>query len=349
MYETDSSVILATMLANVTPGIDTSEGSFIYDALSPVAKEKAISNGNLNDVLNRVFAITAAANGFDSDLDGKCAEFGITRKDGVLATGQVTFVGSETTVIPIGTIVQTVGGLEYVTTVDGIITGGVAIVNIEAIEISPDYDVPANTIIQVSLDGITSVTNSLVTSGGANIESNEDLLARLLLQVQSPSTSGNVANYTKWALEVDGIGKAQIFPLWAGNGTVKICAVDSNMQPLSSDLLTALGNHIESVRPIGATLTYESATALPINLVVTIVRDTAYTIDQITVALTTALISYLDSIYYKQNYVSYAKIGDLVFNTPGVTDYSDLAVNGGTVNIAVGGEQVAIQGTINVT
>jgi len=350
VYEVDSSIILNRMQGNVPSDIDTTEGSFSYDNLSPVSQEIGQSNVQLNEVLLKVFATSAAANGYSTELEQRCEESGVIKKNGTKSTGQATFSGTETTPIPIGTVIQTTGGLQYITTTAGVITNGTATVNIEAMEISSIYNVPSDIIVQIptSISGITGVSNSIVTSGGTDIETDSSLLNRYLVQVQSPATSGNSAHYKQWALSVDGIGEAIVFPLWDGPGTVKVTAVDSNTQPLSNDLLTALTTYIESVRPIGATITYESAIALPIDISVNVTRDTAYTQADIIAALTISIISYLKGIYSKQNYVSYGFIGSLIMSCQGVIDYSSFTLNNGTVNIAIGEEQVAIQGTVEV-
>jgi len=338
------------MLGNVPSDVDKSEGSIIFDALSPASQELAQSEIQLDQVLNMVFAQSAAANGYSDQLDLRCGEFGLTRKPGTNATGQATFTGSETTPIPIGSIIQTTGSLQYATTSAGVIAGGLATVDIQASDIGTAYNVPANTIIQIptAISGITGVNNSAPIAGGTEIETDTALLQRMLAQVQTPATSGNSAQYVQWALSVAGIGSATVFPLWNGAGTVKVCAVDSNMQPLTDPLLTALSAYVESQRPIGALVTYESAVALPIDVSVNVVRDTTYTQEQIQAAFITSLVNYLKGIYSKQNYVSYAVIGSLILATPGVTDYSALTVNGGTANVVIGIEQVATQGTTTI-
>lgn len=350
MFSEASSTVLNRMLGNVPSDMDKSEGSLIYDALSPVSKEVVSSEIQLDEVLNMVFAQTAAANGYSTQLDLRCSEFGLARKPGTAATGEVTFTGTETTPIPLGTTVQTPGGLRYTTTAKGIITGGVVTINIQAVNLGTAYNVPAATITQIPtvLSGITGVNNLSPIIGGNDPETDEALLQRLLIQVQSPPTSGNAAHYIQWALQVPGIGGAQVFPLWNGPGTVKVCALDSNMQPLSDSLLTELSTYVESQRPIGAIVTYESAAALPININVNVVRDTAYTQTQIQTAVIAEISNYLKEIAFKQNYVSFAVIGSLILATPGVNDYNTLTVNGGTANVTIGSEQVATMGTIAV-
>ncbi|WP_407308538.1 baseplate J/gp47 family protein [Desulfosporosinus sp. SB140] len=350
MFSETSSTILNRMLGNVPSDIDKSEGSLIYDALSPASQEVAQSEMQLDEVLNMVFAQSAAANGYSTQLDLRCGEFGLTRKPGTAATGEATFTGTEATPIPLGTTVQTPGGLRYTTTAPGVIVGGLATINIQAVNVGIAYNVPAATITQIPtvISGITGVNNLSPIIGGNDVETDEALLQRLLIQVQSPPTSGNVAHYSQWALQVPGIGGAQVFPLWNGAGTVKVCAIDSNMQPLSDPLLTKLSGYVESQRPIGVIVTYESAAALPINISVNVVRNTAYTQAQIQTAVITEIWNYLKEIAFKQNYVSFAVIGSLILATPGVTDYNTLTVNGGTANVTIGSEQIATIGTVTV-
>lgn len=352
MYSENNSenLILQRMLNNVPSDVDKSEGSLIYDAIQPVSGELAESYINLDEVFNKVFAQNAEANGYSDYLEMRCAEFGIYRKSGTNASGQVIFTGSNGTVILAETIVQTVDGLQFKTTANTTIVNGTTTVYIQAFDIGSQYNLPTNTLVQlpIQITGVTSVINSSPIIGGTDDETDLALLQRLLLQVQTPSTSGNVAHYQQWGLAVSGIGAVSVFPTWNGTGTVKVCAVDSNMQPLSGTLLTNLNNYIESQRPIGATVTYESATALNINVTATITRNTAYSQAQIQSAFTTSLINYLKSIALKQNYVSYAVIGSLLLTTPGVNDYSGFTVNGGTANITIGSEQVATQGTVTI-
>ncbi len=51
------------------------------------------------------------------------------------------------------------------------------------------------------------------------------------------AVSANKQHYKQWAEELDGVGRAKVFPLWDGDGTVKIVVTDANMQPASDVLL----------------------------------------------------------------------------------------------------------------
>src|SRR6476469_4931801 len=90
--------VLARMLAAVT-GIDRSEGSWEWDLLSAASVEFAFLGLVVQQVLEQGFAQTAK--GAYLDLRGQ--EHGITRRAATPATGTVTFLGANGTVIPIGT------------------------------------------------------------------------------------------------------------------------------------------------------------------------------------------------------------------------------------------------------
>lgn len=336
--------IMQRLLSKVPSDIDKSEGSFIYDALAPVALELAQAYAELDRILQIVFAQTS----YSEWLEKRCAEFGIYRKAGTKATGQVKFTGSDGTVIPASTIVQTESGLQFQTKTEVTIQGGVAIADIEAIEEGSQYNVPAGTITElpVQIVGVTSVTNEAPTTGGTDDEDDESLLNRLLIKVQSPATSGNASHYKLWALEVAGVGDVKVFPVWNGPGTVKVVIIDSNKQPASADIVNAVATHIEENRPIGAQVTVQSAQALAINVSATIVRNTNYTLEQVTTNVQNKITEYLKSIAFKQSYVSYAQIGSLILASEGVLDYSNLTINGGTANISIGDEQVAVLGQV---
>ena len=77
--------------------------------------------------------------------------------------------------------------------------------------------------------GVTAILADIIVSG-EDEETDDNLRARFFNQVRSTSTSGNIYDYKKWALEVPGCGGAKVFPLWNGPGTIKVLVVDENME-----------------------------------------------------------------------------------------------------------------------
>ena len=112
----------------------------------------------------------------------------------------------------------------------------------------------------MSIPGISSVTNAQATHDGFDEEDDASLYNRLIFKVRQPATSGNKNEYIQWATSVAGVGKAVVISLWNGNGTVKVLITDTNGNPASADLQKKVAAYIETVRPIGATVTVAAPT-----------------------------------------------------------------------------------------
>lgn len=57
---------------------------------------------------------------------------------------------------------------------------------------------------------------------------------------------------------------------------------------------------------------------------------------------------YFKSIAFELNYVSYARIGTILLSADGVLDYSNLKLNGASVNIALNDEEIPVLGTVSL-
>jgi uncharacterized phage protein gp47/JayE len=350
VYETQTeSLIKQRMLDEVPSDLDKREGSFIFDSLSPAAIEMALLYIELDKVIKLGFAQTT----YGQYLDYRAGEHGLTRLAATKATGEVTISGANGTTVAKDSVFSTGAGVQFKTTAALTIgeTGQVT-ATIEAALAGNAGNVPAAAIVNipVSIAGVTGATNASPTEGGTNTETDAALLERLLTKVREPATSGNVAHYKQWAREVNGVGDAKVFPIWNGAGTVKVVLIDSNKQPAGAGLVSEVTDYIEEVRPIGATVTVAAATGLDIDVSVTVTLAAGYVLGTVQTAFESALTEYLKSIAFKQDYVSTAQIGALILSTPGVTDYENLLVNGGgTSNIAVGNEEVAVKGTVTLS
>ncbi len=348
MFENETEQLIKQRLLNTVPSdLEKREGSFIYDAISPAAIELALAYIELDRVLQLGFAETS----YGTYLDYRAHEYGVTRKAATLATGQVTIFGTQGTVVSSGSLFATGAGNQFKTSQEVTIgeTGSVA-ADITAVNTGTSGNIPSNIIteIPVAIPGVVSVTNPEPTTGGTDEETDADLLERLLDKVRNPATSGNSAHYLQWTKEVPGVGDAKVFPLWDGPGTVKVVVIDSNKQPANAELIDDVSDHIEQVRPIGATVTCEAAAGLDIDITATVTLEPGAVLSEAQADFEEALVEHLKEIAFDQNYVSFAQIGVLLFDTPGVADYSTLIVNSGSGNVAIGDIQVAVLGTVTL-
>lgn len=327
--------ILADMLSRVSSDVDKREGSIIYDALAPCAFHLAQTYFMLNNFIDLVSGDTAVG----EYLDRVVADYGITRKQATYAIRKITTTGA----VAIGTR-WGINGVVYAVT-ELISTNTYKAECEQCGAIGNQYSG-----VLENIDNVSEVTATLtdIIKSGVEEESDDNLRTRFYAQIQAPSTSGNADNYKKWALEVTGVGDAKIFPLWNGNGTVKVLIVDSNMG-IDKTLESKVYNHIETVRPIGATVTVASPNNKKIGVTANIVLDGSKTIVEVQNAFKTAFTAYLKETVFRTYSVSYAKIGSLLLSTPGVKDYNTLQVNGGIANVSISDMEMPIAGTISLS
>lgn len=358
-YFESSEDILARMKSGIT-NVSTIEGSDIHNSQAPVSVELSDVKLQLDEVLKKVFAKSALENGYSELLEKRCADFGIYRKPGEKATGYITFTGQAGAAILPNTIVTTQTGLRYFATDSVIIPNGSTNIKVKVIaeNIGSSYNKIANTItnLPIKLINITSITNEEAFTNGYDVESNEDLYNRYITKIQTPATSGNKYHYKNWTLEVTGVGDCKVIPLWAGNGTVKVVIINSNKVGADATLISNVKNYIDPVdgmgegqAPIGATCTVVSADTKAINVNASIILSDGYTLETVKSNIENQLITYFKSVAFKQNYVSFAKIGSIILGTEGVSDYNNLTINSGTVNVTLGDIEIPVMGSVVVT
>ena len=331
------------ILDNIAIDIDKREGSFTQNLLSPVSQELAKFYIEQEDLVNMAFV----RNGFFNYLDLKCEEYGIYRKEGTKAVGEVVFVGDNGVSIDNGTILS-YNGLYFVVLNDADIVGNQAELVVEALEVGKQYNLLANTklISSEKIDGVTDIYVKDDISSGTDIETDEELRNRYFETIKKSYTSGNVAHYEAWTTEVPGVGLCKVYPLKNGNGTVEIVITDSNMLGASSELIENVKANIEEKRPIGANVSVVSATEKAINIKTNITLANGYTVEEIKNEFTNKATEYLKEISFKSSYVSNARLGNLLLDTIGVFDYTEFKINNLTSNIALSDIEVPKLGTI---
>lgn len=345
MYEGQTyEVILKRMLDNLPNDIDKREGSVAYDMLAPKAAELSMVYIELDNLLQFGFVDTT----YGSFLDSKVLESGVVRNPAVKAKGVIKFTGDNGFLIPAGTVVYTTNDIRFLTDANVTISGGIALANITAEVAGFIGNVPANAITQSSISTVTC-TNEQETFDGADIETDAALLERYLKKVKTPSVSGNIYDYMDWATSVSGIGYAKVSPLWNGNGTVKVIVVDDNKNPVTAEKIVEVFNKIETERPIGATVTVESATNKVINIAADITVQSDQTIAGATTLITQKIEEYFSEAGFVDPDIKHSKIGAIILQVQGVTDYTNLTLNGVSSNVVLATNEVPALGTVTFT
>lgn len=333
------------VLSNTNIDVDKREGSFLNNMASPLCYELAKFYIEQQDLVNMAFV----KNGYFNYLDAKCEEYGISRKQGTKAVGEVIFTGENGTLISNGTMLF-VDDLYFVVLNDTTITENQAELVVEALEVGKQYNLLANTRLTLTepINGVNDIYVKSNFENGTDIESDEDLRERFFTTIKKSYTSGNVAHYEMWTLEVDGTGACKVYPLKNGNGTVEIVITNSDMLGASSELIENVKANIEEKRPIGASVTVVSATEKAINVSATIRLIKGYDIEEVKAEFATKLTQYLKEIAFKDTYISIARLGNLLLDTSGVFDYADFKVNGVNSNIILSDTDVPKVGELSL-
>ncbi len=344
--------ILARLVANLTNPENKVEGSFTMNNLQAVALELSrMQSQDILPLLDRVFLDTATG----ADLDRRALDFGEKRIAATAAHGTIKITGAIGTAVPAGLRVAT-DTQTFVTTAAGVIDGSGAVsIAATAETAGAAGNVAADTVRRFLSEhiGMASVTNPAAFFGGLDLETDAALRQRLLDKVQHPLTGGNANDYVYWAKQVAGISRAKCFPLWNGNGTVKVAVLSTAYNAVSAEVLTAADAYIQSKRPVGATVTVVSAAPLHITLAAQVTLKAGFTAAAAAQLARDKIKAYFDSIAFdgKTATVSYLKISELLFATGALDDIASYTVNGGSASVAIGAEQypylagVTINGT----
>jgi len=349
LADIDDSVIHARMMGNLPPDIDTTEGGFPHDFTRPAAIEKADMLIALNETVQIFFAEWA----YGAYLDQHAIKAGLSRKPGNRATGYVTVNGTPGFVIAEGFIFVTratvnLPSIRFAAVRDTAIgSEGDADVYVECADGGAFGNVPANSIIlmETPAEETTAVTNAAPMTGGSDEESDASLRARIKERNHSMDASfvGSQADYVRWAKEVPGVGGAICIPEWKGKGTgtVKLVVADASGKPANEAICEAVyayiispENEYQRKAPIGATLTVEPTEEIEVSVSADVVLVSGYLLEDVRTAFERALIDYMGEAASSGSLVV-TQLSGLLSGIPGVFDYSEFIVNGGTVNIPI--------------
>lgn len=334
--------ILESMFARM-PGMDSREGSVTFDSVAAVAYSLEEVYFALENYLNLVFADTSAG----EFLDRFAVLINVERKEAVKAVRKGKFDRE----IDLGARFSTAGDTPLIYTVveyggeeDGAYT---YLLECEtAGKAGNEYF--GNLIPVEYINGLGQAVLSDIEINGADRETDEAFRERLLNRMQRPSTSGNVNDYYNWTMAYAGVGAAKIFPLDNGPGTVGVVIVNQDKEAADDSLVSSVAAYIETVRPIGASVTVESAAQKTINIRAKVRLATETILGTAQYAFQEAVETYLRENVFGIEYVSLAKIGSLLMGVAGVEDYTELTLNGEEENVFVGEKEIGVIGTVRL-
>ena len=236
-------------IKNLNPEAHIAEDSDFYIRASSVASCVEGLYQYQSWICKQIFPDTA-----DTEyLELHCALRNIYRKLAIYATGTAVITGETGATVQSGSIIRTKSGEAFesigVATIGDAGTSNIIIRSLQS-GIAGNHQGLSGVFVQTP-NGIDSNVTVITTCGGTDSESDEELLDRLLELIRRPPAGGNKYDYKRWAMEVEGVTGAYVYPLRRGLGTVDTVIIAGGGLP-SEDTIIKTKNHIDNVRPVTA-------------------------------------------------------------------------------------------------
>ena len=235
---------------SLNPQADISVDSDHYARASVLAAVAEGIYAHQKWIVKQIFPDTA-----DTEFLEKHASLrGIIRRNATYASGLgVTVYGNDGAVIEAGKQIKTEDDRFYEVIEQGVIASGVAQLRVRSLAMGTDQNIREATagLFMSAPAGVRSECVLNNVQGGTDSESDASLLERLLEHIRRPPAGGNRYDYKNWALNVDGVDSAYIYPLRRGLGTVDIVITSNNDLP-SDETVAKVQAYIDDVRPVTA-------------------------------------------------------------------------------------------------
>jgi len=213
-------------------------------------------------------------------LERWAAIWKVFRKAADYSTGPALLSGAVGSTILAGTILQRQDGVQYRVLADGVFTGTTLQVTVVAVEAGAAGDSPAGTplFLLSPVAGVQSTGSALADiEGGLDVETDPQLLSRLLQRIRQPPHGGSAADYELWALEVPGVTRVWVYPLQMGAGTVTVlfvCDGETNLIPTPAKVAEVQAN-IDARCPVTAEVFVGAPVEDMLNITVKLSPNTA--------------------------------------------------------------------------
>ena len=308
--------------------------------------------GNIEYNKDQLFITTADA----EHLEIHSTEYGISKTAAVKATGVATATGTNGTIIPALSELESTSGIRYLTDASVTIAGGVGVLALTAVNAGVDGNEDGSTTLTfvspiAGIDSNVTVGTDGI-SNGADEETDEALRDRTLTRKRQPPHGGAEFDYETWALEVSGVTRAWSIPLYQGVGTVGLSFVrdnDSDIIPSESEKTTVSNYIISHTDPVTGKTVGIPTTAEPGFFLIdnsTLAVDLSIAIAPNTTDVQTAVTSQLEDLILEdggaEQTIKLSKIGAAISASTGETDHEVLTSSGLTATAS----QVQVLGTI---
>ena len=263
---------LELVLSYVPENIDKREGSIIYDAVAPAAMALAEQSLQLANIVKQTYVKTAD----DEYLDYRAVEYGTARYPATYTEALCRAVGNDDGVvenIQLGDRFASVADEPTFYKVTYINEDHTVVLKAETAGTGPNSYI-GQVLPVTPNDEIVFAEIVEVTTPARDAETDDHLRARLLAENRWLAYGGNVADYLDMLQNIEEVGAGQVYPVWAGAGTVKLVILNNDLMPASSTLVKKVKEEIDPEES-----TTQGYGLAPIDHRVTVTAPETFTVD----------------------------------------------------------------------
>jgi uncharacterized phage protein gp47/JayE len=320
----------------------------------------------------QVLQTTRAATSNGADLDSWVADFGLARLPAVAAGGSVTFARFApvaAALVPVGTLVRTADGAQsFAVVADAgnaafsaaqngyLLAAGSASVTVpvQATAAGSAGNVQAGTIslIAAALPGVDTVSNAAPTAGGVDGETDAALRSRFaaFLDSRARATTGAIG-YAVSSVQA-GLQytiQENVSQTGAARPGCFVVTVDDGSGAPPAALLTAVGNAIEQVRPLGSLWTVVAPSVTVANVALTIATAAGAAHAAVAATVAGAITEFLNTLPVGAS-LPWSRLAQVAYGaSPLVANVTAVTLNGGTADLVPGAGGVVKAGTVTVS
>ncbi|WP_429947356.1 baseplate J/gp47 family protein [Enterococcus sp. DIV1297f] len=270
LEEYDYEYFINQALSKVPEGIDTREGSIIYDALAPTCYQLAAFIMQLKNVLLETFVVTATG----EYLDYRAQETGLERIEATKAIvrARLTREDGSPFSVALGSRFSSIGDDPVYYTVIAAEEEGIFRFQAETAGESGNKYIG----VLLPLNNFNGLAEAMVTEiliPARDTETDEELRKRIIDSKEIVTFGGNITDYYYLTSGIQGVGAVQIYPVWNGGGTVRLVILDDTFKAANEVLVERVQQMIDP------TSNQQGIGYAPIGHQVTVAAPTNKTID----------------------------------------------------------------------
>lgn len=195
------------------------------------------------------------------------------------------------------------------------------------------------------LDGVCGNYGIVRKSG----ESDDSLRQRTLDFIRESGSSGNCADYVRWATSLEGMAAARAVPLARGAGTVDVYFIPQ--EDADEGQKSRIEAFLEEKRPVGADVRVIRAEAVPLTVEASVTREGTVGTEEIGRQLERRLGDYLAQVRLTDagRQISKNRLIGIAMGCDGVADIGQITVNGSGAGVTLPEGSYGVLQSVTVT